>query len=86
MTKRFALRDLVDDRPQDGVFRVSRTMFRDPELFDLEMKHVFEGGWVFVGLATQAEKPHDFFTGFIGRVPIFVTRTGQGELRCFVNA
>jgi hypothetical protein len=59
MTKRFSLRDLVDDRPQDGVFRVNRAMFRDPELFALEMKHVFEGGWVFVGLATQAESPHD---------------------------
>lgn len=86
MLKRFALRDLVDDRPQDGVFRLNRTMFRDPELFALEMKYVFEGGWVFVGLATQAENPHDFFTGAIGRVPIVVSRDGKGELRCFVNA
>ena len=86
MTKRFALRDLVDDRPLDGVFRVNRAMFRDPELFALEMKHVFEGGWVFIGLASQAERPHDYFTGSIGRVPIIVSRDGSGELRCFVNA
>jgi benzoate/toluate 1,2-dioxygenase alpha subunit len=86
MTTRFALRDLVDDRPQDGVFRVNRAMFRDPALFALEMKHVFEGGWVFVGLSRQAENPHDYFTGFIGRVPIVVSRDGKGELRCFVNA
>ena len=86
MTKRFALRDLIDDRPQDGVFRVSRAMFRDPELFALEMKHVFEGAWVFIGLSTQAEKPNDYFTGFIGRVPIIVSRDAEGILRCFVNA
>lgn len=86
MRERFKLRDLIDDRPNDGVFRVNRALFRDPGLFDLEMKHVFEGGWVFVGLATQAENPHDFFTGFIGRVPIIVSRDGKGELRCFVNA
>jgi benzoate/toluate 1,2-dioxygenase alpha subunit len=86
MTKRFALRDLVDDRPQDGVFRVNRALFRDPELFDLEMRHVFEGGWVFIGLATQAENPHDFFTSVIGRVPVVVSRDAKGELRCFVNA
>ena len=86
MVKRFALRDLVDDRPQDGVFRVSRSLFSDPALFALEIQHVFEGGWVFIGMATQAENPHDFFTGFIGRVPIVVSRDGQGELRCFVNA
>jgi benzoate/toluate 1,2-dioxygenase alpha subunit len=86
MKERFALHDLVDDRPADGVFRINRALFRDPSLFDLEMKHVFEGGWVFVGLATQAENPHDYFTGFVGRVPIVVSRDGQGELRCFVNA
>jgi benzoate/toluate 1,2-dioxygenase alpha subunit len=83
--KPFVLRDLVDDRPREGVFRVSRTLFRDPNLFSLEMKHIFEGGWVFVGLTSQAERPHDYFTGFIGRVPIIVSRNGTGELRCLVN-
>ena len=86
MIKPFVLRDLVDDRPQEGVFRVNRAMYRDPALFALEMKHVFEGGWVFVGVATQAEKPHDFFTGFVGRVPVLVSRDGSGKLRCFINA
>lgn len=84
--KPFALRDLVDDRPQDGVFRVNRTLFRDPALFALEMKHVFEGGWVFIGIASQAENPHDYFTSFIGRVPIIVSRDGEGDLKAFVNA
>jgi benzoate/toluate 1,2-dioxygenase subunit alpha len=84
--QRFALRDLVDDRPQDGIFRVNRALFRDPALFALEMKHVYEGGWVFVGMATQAEQPHDYFSNFIGRVPIIVSRDAAGELRCVVNA
>ncbi|RIV82242.1 ribosomal subunit interface protein [Aurantiacibacter xanthus] len=83
---RFALKDLIDDRPEDGVFRINRAMFRDEELFNLEMRHIFEGGWVFVGLATQAENPHDYFTTFIGRVPVIVSRDGEGTLRCFVNA
>ena len=82
----FALRDLIDDRPEDGVFRVNRALFADPELFELEMEHIFEGSWVFIGLATQAEQPNDYFSGFIGRVPIIVSRDAGGELRCFVNA
>ena len=86
LNERFALRELIDDRPEDGVFRVNRALFRDPALFDLEMKHIFEGGWVFVGMATQAENPHDYFSGFIGRVPIIVSRDGEGTLRCFVNS
>ncbi len=82
----FALSNLIDDRPEDGVFRVNRAMYRDKVLFDLEMKHVFEGGWIFVGVATQAENPHDFYTTFVGRVPVIVSRDGSGELHCFVNS
>lgn len=76
---------LVDDRPDDGVFRVSRRVFTDQDVFDLEMKHIFEGGWVFVGLASQAPKPHDFLTTTIGRRPLIVMRDGNGELGCFYN-
>jgi len=86
MTEHLRLGDLIDDRPEQGVFRVNRALFRDPHIFDLEIQHVFEGGWVFIGLSTQAENPHDFFTSFIGRVPIIVSRDGEGTLGCFVNA
>lgn len=84
--KQFTLGALIDDRPDEGVFRVNRALFRDQALFDLEMKHIFEGGWVFVGMATQAEQPHDYFTAAIGRVPILVSRDGEGQLHCFINA
>ena len=78
--------DLIDDRPEAGVFRVGRSLFSDPEIFALEMTHVFEAGWVFLGMASQADKPHDFFTTTIGRVPVLVTRDKEGELRAFVNS
>jgi len=81
----FELGDLIDDRPDDGIFRVNRAIYRDPALFELEMKHVFERGWVFVGLASQAQKPNDYFTAFVGRVPILVTRSRDGTLHCLVN-
>jgi benzoate/toluate 1,2-dioxygenase alpha subunit len=84
--KTFRLADLVDDRPADGVFRVNRTLFSDPELFDLEMKHVFESGWVFLGMASQAARTHDFFTTRIGRIPVIVARGKDDVLRCFVNS
>ncbi|NKI98510.1 aromatic ring-hydroxylating dioxygenase subunit alpha [Novosphingobium sp. SG707] len=84
--QRFRLAALIDDRPEEGIFRVNRALFRDAALFDLEMRYVFEGGWVFVGMATQAENPHDFFTANIGRVPVIVSRDGEGQLHCFINA
>lgn len=78
--------DLIDDRPDDGVFRINRAIFTDPEVFELEMKHIFEGGWVFLGLEAQAAEAHDFFTTFIGRVPVMVQRDGMGALRAFINS
>jgi benzoate/toluate 1,2-dioxygenase alpha subunit len=77
---------LVDDRPADGVFRIDRAIFDSPEVFDLEMQRIFEGGWVFLGLAAQAPAPNDFFTTTIGRVPILVMRDAAGSLGGFVNA
>lgn len=80
------LAGLIDDRPEDGIFRVNRAVFRDPRIFDLEMRYIFEGGWVFLGLASQAPAPHDFFTTHAGRVPILIMRDGEGQLGAFVNS
>jgi benzoate/toluate 1,2-dioxygenase subunit alpha len=80
------LAGLIDDRPEEGIFRVNRAIFRDARIFDLEMRHIFEGGWVFLGLASQAPAAHDFFTTHAGRVPILIMRDGDGRLGAFVNS
>ncbi|HVZ53079.1 MAG TPA: aromatic ring-hydroxylating dioxygenase subunit alpha [Pseudolabrys sp.] len=76
---------LIDDRPEDGIFRVNRDVFTDPAVFELEMERIFEGTWVFIGLASQVAKPHDFVTLHIGRQPVLLTRDGEGRLGCFMN-
>jgi benzoate/toluate 1,2-dioxygenase alpha subunit len=77
---------LIDDRIAEGVFRVDRAIFRDPEIFDLEMRHVFEAGWVFLGIDAQAPERHDYFTTQVGRVPVIVMRDHEGQLGAFVNS
>lgn len=77
---------LLDDRPADGVFRVSRAAVREQAIFDLEMRHIFEGSWVFLGLSCQIPNSHDFFTTRIGRQPVIVSRDGAGAIRCFINS
>lgn len=76
---------LVADRPEQGEFSVHRDIFRDPEVFELEMIHIFEGTWVFLGLASQVPKPHDYFTTWIGRSPVVVMRDAKGNLGAFLN-
>lgn len=64
---------------------MDRRIFREQEIFDLEMKHIFEKTWVYLGMASQAPGPHDFFTTWIGRHPIIVMRDGDGVAGAFLN-
>lgn len=75
----------VDARPKDGVLRMHLDLFRDPELFELEMRYIYERSWVFVGHAAQIPQPHDFLTGVIGRTPIILQRGGDGQVRALLN-
>lgn len=38
--------ELIDDRRAEGIFRVHRSAFLDPGIFELEMSKVFESTWV----------------------------------------
>ena len=41
------------DRPEQGMFTVDRDVFRDPRVFDLEMRHIFEGNWIYLAHESQ---------------------------------
>ncbi|TPE48955.1 benzoate 1,2-dioxygenase large subunit [Amaricoccus solimangrovi] len=77
---------IVEDDPARGVFRARRDMFTDPELFELEMKHIFEGNWIYLAHESQIPNPNDYFTTQMGRVPVVITRDRQGALHALVNA
>jgi benzoate/toluate 1,2-dioxygenase alpha subunit len=76
---------LVDD-PEAGVFRCRRDVFTDPDLFELEMKHLFEKGWVYLAHESQIPQVNDYFTTWAGRTPVVITRDKTGVLGAFVNA
>lgn len=77
---------LVVDQPEEGLFKVHRDVFTSPEIFDLEMRHIFEAGWVFVAYEGQVSQPGDYVAAWLGRQPILVTRDAGGELRAFLNS
>ena len=83
---RQTLDDVVQDDANTGLFRCKRNIFTDPELFELEMKYIFEGNWIYLAHESQIPNKNDYFTGFMGRQPILIARNRQGELSAFVNA
>lgn len=75
----------VDDRPAEGIFRVHRDVYADPELFELELKFIFERSWNFLTLDSEIPRPHDFVTTYIGRTPVVVSRDANGGICAFLN-
>jgi len=76
---------VIDDK-ETGQFRCRRDIFTDEKLFDLEMTHIFEGNWVYLAHESQIPEPNDYFTTWIGRTPVIITRSKEGELSAVVNA
>jgi benzoate/toluate 1,2-dioxygenase alpha subunit len=76
---------LVED-PGRGIYRVRRDMFTDPELFELEMKYIFEGNWIYLAHESQVPENNDYLTMWMGRQPVIISRDRQGELHGVLNA
>ena len=72
---------LVDDRPQDGVFRVDRSVYTDADVFEAEMRRIYENGWIFLCHESQVKEPGAYFSTEIGRQPVFVSRQKDGALK-----
>jgi benzoate/toluate 1,2-dioxygenase alpha subunit len=85
ITKEY-LDTLIQKDKEKGLFRCKREMFTNKDLFDLEMKHIFEGNWIYLAHESQLPKVNDYYTTKIGRQPVFITRSKDGNLNCFINA
>lgn len=50
------------------------------------MKHIFENNWVYLAHESQIPNNNDYYTTWIGRQPIVITRDKTGELHAVINA
>lgn len=75
---------LVRDQVR-GYCRQARQMFLDEDIFELEMKYIFEGNWIYAAHESQIAKPHDFLTTAIGRQPVLLIRQADGGIGGYIN-
>lgn len=82
-----AVRDRIAHALCEGAdkFGLAREAFTDQAIFDLEMRHLFEGGWIYVCHESQVAEPNDFLTTWIGRQPVIINRSKGGQLGGFLN-
>mgnify|MGYP001299684104 CR=1 FL=1 len=77
---------LLQDDPEQHHYRLDRSAFTDEQLFELEMKYLFEGNWVYLAHESQIPNVNDYFTVTVGRQPVVITRDKTGKLHGLVNA
>ena len=79
------LRWRVVDKPGE-TFKVHRSIYTDPEIFEAELKHIYEGNWIYIAHDSELPNPNDYITTVMGRQPVIIARGADGRLRGFVNA
>ncbi len=71
-------------QPEQGL--ISRRIFVEQEVFQAEMKNIFNKAWLFVGHESLIPKPDDYFVSRMGTDPVILTRDRQGQIHVFLNS
>ncbi|WBU58873.1 aromatic ring-hydroxylating dioxygenase subunit alpha [Paracoccus albus] len=83
MTDTTTLQERVNDliRPQ----QVHRDVYTSPEVYRLEMKHLFPNCWVYIGHESQTPNKGDYITAQIGDQPLLMVRHSNDEIYVMYN-
>ena len=73
------LRELV------GEDRVHRSLYVDPEIFELEMHRVYGRSWVYLCHESEIDEPDSFVQVPVGRRPVLVCRRRDGNIVGLLN-
>ena len=60
-------------------------VYSDPDIFELEIKLLFERTWQFCGHESQIPNPGDYWTFHIGRQPMVMVRASHGAIHVLYN-
>lgn len=65
---------------------VHRSLYLDPEVFDLEMEKIFGRTWIYVGHHSLVPKPGDYITTRAGKQPLVMSRHTDGQVYVIFNS
>lgn len=65
---------------------ISRKLFIDSDLYQLEQQKIFARCWLFVGHESLVPNPGDFFTSYMGEESVILARDKSGQLHVLLNS
>jgi p-cumate 2,3-dioxygenase alpha subunit len=80
-----AIAHLIVDNRADGLFRVNRQAFTDPQILAWEQRRVFEQSWIYAGHTSEIPLPGDFRARKVAGRPVIVVRGSDGAVRLLLN-
>jgi phenylpropionate dioxygenase-like ring-hydroxylating dioxygenase large terminal subunit len=78
------LRELVDPDPEHP--RISRRIYGDSEVLELERRRIFGRAWCFLGHESEIPEPGDYVARELAGEPVILIRGEDGVVRAFLNA
>lgn len=76
------LADLVDEH--EG--HISRRIYADPAIYELEMDRIFRRTWQFLGHESEIPEPGDYVTRQLAGEPVILIRDDDGHVGAFLNS
>jgi benzoate/toluate 1,2-dioxygenase subunit alpha len=64
---------------------VHKDCYINPEVFSLEMTHLFANTWVYVGHASQVPNAGDYVTATVGNQPVMMVRQADKSIKMLYN-
>lgn len=74
---------LIVDRAGD--FRVHSDAYTSADIFEREMRRIFEQSWVYAAHESQIPRPGDFVTTRLGTQPVIISRDARGDVHVLLN-
>lgn len=81
-----ALKAMVDDRPDQGYFRVDRRSLVAHEVFEAEQRAIFDSCWLYVGHESELPRNGDYLAREVAGRPLIFWRDTTGQIRVYLNA
>ncbi len=66
-------------------YSLNRRFYKDPEIYDAEMKNIFLKNWLFAGHVSQIPNIGDYFLFEFDKESIIIVRTKDGNIKAHLN-